>query len=76
MLIRERFPKLLFLGKDRELYIDALKLGNEEDFGEMIHIFSNLIIKQRLDVLKENLKRVATPIKKTGQLRLTDFISF
>ena len=76
MLIRERFPKLLFLGKDRELYIDALKLGNEENYGEMIHIFSNLIIKQRLDILKENLKRVATPIKKSGQLRLTDFVSF
>ena len=75
MLMREGYPKLLFLGKDRPKYIDALKLGNEDDRAAMVEIFADIIIKQRSGVLRENLKNAVKPIEKTGQLRLTDFVN-
>ena len=73
LLTRSRYPKLLFLGKDRDTYIKALQFGNEEKYADMVQIFVNLIISQRLPILKTNLKKVVVPPKKTGQLRLTDF---
>ncbi|TRZ67141.1 MAG: Fic family protein [Methanothrix sp.] len=75
MLMREGYPKLLFMGKDRPKYIDALKLGNEDDRATMVKIFADIIIKQRCEVLRENLKNAVKPIEKTGQLRLTDFVN-
>ena len=73
MLNKRGYPKLLFLGDDRESYIKSLQLGNEEKYHEMIRVFVNLIISQRSQILKTNLKKVVVPPKKTGQLRLTDF---
>ncbi len=74
MLMRERFPKLLFLGKDRELYISALKLGNEERPGEMVSLLAELILSQRMDILVKNLEKVIEPPVKGGQMRLSDFM--
>jgi len=74
MLNRSGYPKLLFLGKDRDAYIKYLHLGNEENYGDMIDGFASLITSQRMDKLKENLKKVVIPIEKTGQMRLTDFL--
>lgn len=73
MLKRIGYPRLLFLGSERDTYIRSLRLGNKEDYAKMIDIFSNLIIDQRLNFLTENLKKVVIPPKKTGQLRITDF---
>lgn len=73
MLTRIGYPKLLFLGSDRTTYITSLKMGNDEKYADMIAVFSKLIVMQRLDILKENLKKVVVPPKKTGQLRITDF---
>lgn len=74
MLMREKFPKLLFLGRDRELYISALKLGNEDRLGEMVSSLAELILSQRMDILVRNLEKVIEPPEKTGQMRLTDFV--
>ena len=73
MLMKASFPKLLFLGSERESYLDSLKLGNEEKFREMIGIFAKLITDQRYHILIENLGKVVIPPKKTGQLRIVDF---
>ena len=73
LLTKSGYPKLLFLGKDRDTYIKALQFGNEGRYADMIQIFVNVIISQRLQILKSNLKKVVVPPKKTGQLRLIDF---
>lgn len=74
MLMREKFPKLLFLGKDRELYISALRMGNEGRLGEMVSSLAELILSQRMGILVKNLEKVIEPPVKSGQLRLTDFM--
>ncbi len=73
MLMRKKYPRLLFLADNRETYINALRRGDENDYAEMVSIFAKIIQEQRLEVLKENLRLVAKPIKKDGQVRLTDF---
>jgi len=73
MLTRIGYPKLLFLGEDRDAYIKSLKLGDQGNYADMIQAFTGLIIKQRSIILKENLKEVVLPPKKNGQLRITDF---
>lgn len=73
LLQKEEYPKLLFLGKDRDAYISVLKSGNEGNYAEMIALFSELIMHQRLGVIKENLKKVVIPPQRKGQMRLTDF---
>ena len=75
MLKKNKYPKLLFLGKDRDRYIDALRLGNEERYGEMISVFADLVVDQRSEVLKANLEKAVVPIRKKGQLRIMDFIN-
>ncbi len=75
MLKRNNYPKLLFLGKDRQKYIKSLKLGNNEKYTIMVQKLLKIILKQRLGILKENLKKFVIPIQKRGQLRLTDFIN-
>jgi len=74
MLNRSGYPRLLFLGTERTQYIKMLKLGNEEKYKEMITAFANLITDQRLNILIENLKKIVIPPKKSGQLRLQDFL--
>jgi len=73
MLTRNGYPRLLFLGSERDTYIGALRLGNNEKNAPMIELFSDLIIEQRLSILTKNLERVVVAPQKTGQLRLTDF---
>lgn len=73
MLSKLGYPRLLFLGEDRINYIKSLRSGNNEEYGKMINVFAQLIADQRFEVLKENLKKVIKPQKRTGQVRLTDF---
>jgi len=73
MLKKERFPKLLFLGRDRDRYISALRMGNEERYGDMVSSMAELILSQRMEILRRNLEKVIEPPKKSGQMRLTDF---
>ena len=76
MLSKERYPKLLFLGKDRDmLYIKALKKGNVEDYSSMVEIFADIIIHQRLDILRDRLKVYVEEPQSTGQLTLASFIT-
>jgi Fic family protein len=65
MLTRIGYPRLLFLGSDRQTYIQLLKNGNNGDYSSMIWTFA--------DLLTENLEKVVAPAKKSGQLRLQDF---
>lgn len=73
ILMREKFPKLLFLGRDRDRYIGALKVGNKELFGEMVSSMAELILSQRMDILVKNLEKVIEAPIKSGQMRLSDF---
>jgi Fic family protein len=73
MLKKEKFPRLLFLGEDREIYITALQAGNDGDMAGMVTFLANLILQQRMSILSENLKKVVIPPKKKGQMRLVDF---
>lgn len=73
MLAKSGYPRLLFLGDDRNRYIDSLRKGNDENYSDMVRMFGGLIISQRSEILKNNLKEVVIPPKKLGQLRLTDF---
>ena len=73
MLNKVNFPRLLFLGEDREHYIEALKFGNLDQFENMVEKFVSIVIDQRKIVLLDNLRKVVIPPKKEGQLRLTDF---
>jgi len=73
MLSKSGFPRLLFLGTERDTYIKSLKLGNNNEYSEMIKIFAKLINDQRRHVLMENLGKVVVPPKKKGQLRIVDF---
>ena len=76
MLSKENYPKMLFLGEDRdEIYIRALHLGNDEKYADMNELFVGIIIKQRLDILKERMKTYIEPTKKTGQVTLNTFFS-
>jgi fido (protein-threonine AMPylation protein) len=70
MLRRAGYPRLLFLGEDRNLYILSLQLGNQRKFAQMIKIFSDLVTKQRLHLLIENLQQITTPPKDYRQLRI------
>lgn len=79
LLMRERFPRLLFLGKDRGEYLAALKSGNNDDHADMVSTFSDLIMGQRMRVLIDNLQKVAVPLETTrrakgGQKLIEDFL--
>jgi len=75
MLTRSRYPRLLFLGKERSRYLDCLKAGNEGNYSKMVAGFARLIVDQRLAILAERLKSLAVPRKKVGQTRLSDWIT-
>jgi Fic family protein len=74
MLKRTGYPRLLFLGSDRNSYINSLQLGNENLYSEMIQISFDLIYKQRYEILTENLKKVVIPPQKSAQRLLSDFM--
>jgi Fic family protein len=75
MLMKSDFPRLLFLGRDREKYLSALRDGNQSKFGSLALTFAELLVDQRQRILEERLLSVAVPRRKTGQLRLSDFVS-
>lgn len=64
MLKKSGYPRLLFLGADREIYIRSLKLGNYRRYADMIQLFVDLIMKQQYHVLVQGLKEVVNPIRK------------
>ena len=74
MLRRGKYPRLLFLGKDRERYLGALRAGDEGRYGEMLSIFAALISDQRLTVLEDNLKSLFSSRRRV-QARLEDWVS-
>lgn len=75
MLARARYPRLLFLGRDRPKYIATLKLGNAGHYGPMVLDFLGILLDQRAATLEKRLKEVSsTRPKGTGQLRLTQFL--
>jgi fido (protein-threonine AMPylation protein) len=74
MLKKGGYPKLLFLGSDRDKYIESLRLGNEDKHSEMIQIFFDLIYKQRYHILIENLKNVVVAPQKSPQRLILDFV--
>jgi len=74
MLMRKKYPRLLFLADNRDTYLGALREGDKNNPSNMVSVFARIIQEQRVEVMQENLKRVATSIKKSGQVRLTDFI--
>lgn len=73
MLNKSGYPKLLFLGSAKPKYIKMLKLGNEEQYQEMVAGFVELMINQRLDVLMANLLKILVMPVRQGQSRLEDF---
>jgi len=58
MLARKNYPRLLFPGNDRINYIEALRRGNEEEYPEMLTAFTDLIIGQKAEVMRENIKKI------------------
>ena len=72
MLKKSRYPKLLFLGQERDLYIQALLSGNREEYTPMVDVFAQLVMKQRLAILLEKMKEMVVA-KKKNQRELTDF---
>jgi len=74
VLFKDKYPKLLFPKKGRSRYISALKLGNQEDYKEMVDEFADILIEQNLEFLRDRTKEmISLPIKE-GQSRLTDFL--
>ena len=74
MLRRSKYPRLLFLGTDRDLYLNALKSGDEGDRGSLVETFASLIMKQRQGVIQTNLRRLASHQKFKRQTRLEDYV--
>ena len=75
MLNRSHYPKMLFLGDDRSLYLDGLKKANEDNYSDLVALFANLIISQRMDILLENLENLIEERPQPPQRRLNDFFS-
>ncbi|MCK4270441.1 MAG: Fic family protein [Methanogenium sp.] len=75
MLPKNKYPRVLFLGEERENYLDALKHGNQENYSLMVDYFVRIIINQRMNVLKENVEKLLKSRPKTGQSRLSDYFS-
>jgi Fic family protein len=74
MLTREKYPRLLFLGDNRDTYLKALGFGDKDNYADMVSVFAEIIREQRYKILTKNLEKVVRPIKKEGQMRLIDFI--
>ena len=76
MIAKEGYPKMLFLGKDRETYIQALIHGNDDDYGKMVRIFTEIVFNQRIIKVSQALEKVVQPppSPRPRQLSLSDFI--
>lgn len=75
MLSKDHYPKLLFLGEAKDKFIRALKLGNEGKYVEMNNYFADIIVSQRLEILRSRIKTFIQEPEKKGQLTLQSFIS-
>jgi Fic family protein len=73
MLRKCGYPRLLFLGENRQEYLSSLQFGNHELFAEMIEVFASLIEKQRYHILYEKLKDIVIPPKDFRQVRIDEF---
>jgi Fic family protein len=73
MLARYKYPKFVFPSRDRDRYIQALKLGNEGRYSEMVTYFADIIIEQNLNLLKDTIRKLIEMPIKSGQTRLTEF---
>jgi len=67
----------LFLAKSeaRDKFIHALKLGNDEKYVEMNQYFAEIVISQRLEILRARIKTYIEEPEQAGQLTLQSFIS-
>ncbi|MFZ2471463.1 MAG: Fic family protein [Methanothrix sp.] len=74
MLTREKYPRLLFLGDNRDTYLNALRSGDQNNYAEMVSVFAEIIRDQRYKILYKNLEKVARPTRMTGQVKLTDYL--
>jgi len=77
LIANSGFPKMLFLGKDRNKYIMALIHGNKEEYARMVGDFAGIIFKQRFQKLLNTLERIVLPppMPRARQLSLEDYIS-
>jgi|GEM_PF-4589926 len=51
------FPKLRFLGKDRDACLAALKWGNADDISIISSIFCDFVMSRRNDILIDDLQK-------------------
>lgn len=72
MVDREQYPRVLFLGEEREAYLDGLRMGNKDDYDGMVDAFAEIIVRQRR-LLKDRLRELAGAGPRRGQTRLIDF---
>jgi len=77
LISKAGFPKMLFLGKDRDKYIEALIHGNKEEFAQMVGSFASIIFKQRLSKLLNTLEKIVLPppLPRSRQLSIEDYIT-
>jgi|WetSurMetagenome_2_1015567.scaffolds.fasta_scaffold29792_3 Fic family protein len=73
MLMKYKYPRLIFPQRDRDQYLNALKLGNDEKYSEMVSFFTDIIIEQNLNFLQDVMKKLIELPTKTGQMRLSEF---
>jgi len=83
MLMRGKYPKLLFLGEEKERaeYLDALRFGNNEEYPKMVSKFYEIIMSQRLEILLKNIETIIHTIPefekakkdRAPQARLIDY---
>lgn len=56
MLMMNKYPRMVFLGRDRERYLHALSLGDDGDEKGMVKEFAALLISQRTDIAEAKLR--------------------
>jgi Fic family protein len=58
MLARKGYPRLLLTKNERVDYLEALRLGNDNNFKEMTAKFAEICISQKADILRENVQNI------------------
>jgi len=59
MLLRARFPRLLFLGSDRERYLRALQMADQGHYRRCLLEMSALLLEQRSEIVNDALSALA-----------------
>jgi Fic family protein len=75
MLSKNKYPKLMVPFKTRMEYLNAMKSGDKKLYKQMVTGFTDVIINQYENSLKDKLKTIITTPEKTGQLGITDWIN-